>query len=159
LWQAATALVGPLKDAAKLINRHISEAKLSTSPYDSFPSATGIVAPTINLKPTSPVRKARRGKRRRPHIDARLDLHGLTQSEAYASLKAALLSERAKGSSILLVITGKGSKATQSIDSIGILRKQTPLWLSTFAEVTRIELAHRDDGGDGALYVYIKKQS
>jgi DNA-nicking Smr family endonuclease len=57
------------------------------------------------------------------------------------------------------VITGKGSPAAAS-DERGILRRQVPLWLGLpdmRACVLGFDAAHVGHGGDGALYVRLRR--
>ncbi|WP_420960532.1 Smr/MutS family protein [Brucella sp. IR073] len=89
-------------------------------------------------------------------IEARIDLHGLTQSEAHGLLYGFLLDARARGLRHVLVITGKGS----SSGSEGILRQAVPHWFSTPAFrilVSAYEDAARKHGGHGALYVRLRR--
>ena len=59
-------------------------------------------------------RTAQKLRRGQIPIDASLDLHGMTQSEAYAALRAALQRSQALGHHCLLVITGKGTGRANS---------------------------------------------
>src|SRR5207249_10926062 len=78
--------------------------------------------------PTSLDRRLRqRLARGRAGIDARIDLHGLTQAEAHGALVRFLRTRRAEGARIVLVITGKGLRGSD--DQRGVLRRQVPLWL------------------------------
>jgi DNA-nicking Smr family endonuclease len=95
--------------------------------------------------------------------EARLDLHGMTLSEAHAELIHFVLTSQAEGLRLLLVITGKGkAKDTQgpAPDRIGALRHQVPHWLmlppigSHVLQVAPASLRH---GGLGAYYVYLKR--
>jgi DNA-nicking Smr family endonuclease len=91
-------------------------------------------------------------------IDARIDLHGRTQNDAHEALLHFLRRAQADGAKTVLVITGKGSgNATRER---GVLRRQVPLWLSLAefrAYVHGIEDAHVSHGGEGALYVRVRK--
>ncbi|AQX24363.1 Smr domain-containing protein [Bartonella sp. 114] len=60
-------------------------------------------------------------------IEARIDLHGLIQDEAYRCLKEFLQSSHRWGLRYVLVITGKG----HSHGSNGVLCQFVPYWLST----------------------------
>ena len=70
----------------------------------------------------------------RSSIDARLDLHGMTQKEAHNALFGFLRSSHARGCKHVLVITGKGSRGSDEAYSIdrekGVLRRVVPQWLS-----------------------------
>jgi DNA-nicking Smr family endonuclease len=97
--------------------------------------------------------------RGREAIDARIDLHGLTQSEAHAALLHFLRSASARGARLVLVITGKGRRGEGDRDR-GVLRRQVPQWLglNEFRPfVIGFEDAHIAHGGEGALYVRVRK--
>jgi DNA-nicking Smr family endonuclease len=92
----------------------------------------------------------------RTPIEGRVDLHGLTQSEAHALLHSFLLSAHARGVRYVLVITGKGS----SSGGDGVLRRMVPAWLSTPSFrplVSSHDHAARHHGGAGALYVRLRR--
>ncbi|WP_455479490.1 Smr/MutS family protein [Bartonella sp. B23] len=89
-------------------------------------------------------------------LEARLDLHGCGQEEAYFFLKQFLQSSQQKGLRYVLVITGKG----RSYGSNGVLYQFVPHWLSTpiFQDYVRaFEQAARQHGGGGALYVQLRR--
>lgn len=94
-------------------------------------------------------------------IDARIDLHGMTQEAAHRRLLRFLESARADGARIVLVITGKG--APDAVDGgRGILRRAVPDWLrspSFRSHVSGYENAGRRHGGEGALYVRLRRKS
>ena len=108
-------------------------------------------------------RKLSRGQR---DIEARLDLHGLRQDEAYRALHKFLLSCQARGLRHVIIITGKGkSDRGRPIDPFlepqGVLRRRLPQWLSDPALkplIAGVSQAPRHHGGDGAFYVHIKKK-
>ena len=63
-------------------------------------------------------------------IDARLDLHGLTQHEAHGALLRFLKSASARDARLVLVITGKGKRRSADGErERGVLRRQVPQWL------------------------------
>lgn len=107
---------------------------------------------------------ARRIGRGTRTVDATIDLHGLTQQEAHARLLAFLRSARASGHRLVLVVTGKG-EPTPLADwwadgSRGVLRRAVPDWLATPAFrplVVGYERAHRHRGGEGAIYVQLRR--
>jgi DNA-nicking Smr family endonuclease len=99
-------------------------------------------------------RKIARG---RVPLEARIDLHGHGQDEAHGMLLDFLRRVRDDGARHVLVITGKGS----SLGSEGALRRAVPHWLSKpeFAKlVSGYDLAARGHGGEGALYVRLKRK-
>lgn len=90
-------------------------------------------------------------------LEARIDLHGLFQSEAHGMLLDFLIRAHERGLRHVLVITGKGS----SFGSEGALKRAVPLWFSLpefrFL-ISSYEPAARKHGGDGALYVRLARQ-
>jgi DNA-nicking Smr family endonuclease len=120
----------------------------------------------------APAAKARRGRRRetleaiepnrrhriaqaREEIGARLDLHGLDQDRARAVLEGFLVGAWNQGWRAVLVITGKG------VQGDGILKRRTPEWLAAphLAHIVAgISDAARHHGGEGALYVALKRR-
>ena len=111
--------------------------------------------------PLSPIDRRERSRlsRGKQDIEARIDLHGMTQARAHRALHHFLLRASDGGLKFVLVITGKGR--TTSLDSgRGILRQQVPEWLALpefRALVVGFEQAHIGHGGEGALYVRIRK--
>lgn len=93
----------------------------------------------------------------RIQIDARIDLHGLTQAEAHGLLLSFLHRAHSSGLRHVLVITGKGSSPT----SEGVLRRAVPGWFATApfrALVSGHSSASRRHGGDGAFYVRLRRK-
>ncbi|WP_422041041.1 Smr/MutS family protein [Roseibium sp.] len=95
-------------------------------------------------------------------IDARIDLHGLTQYQAHDRLRGFLYQAQARSHKVVLVITGKGGGPGQAyMDERGILRRMVPQWLAMpdmRSVVLGYEEAHASHGGAGALYVRIRKR-
>jgi DNA-nicking Smr family endonuclease len=92
-------------------------------------------------------------------IDARIDLHGMTQAEAHGALRKLLHRSQASGAKFVLVITGKGAPGASRSDR-GVLRRQVPMWLA-LPEFRRyvlgFDVADTGHGGEGALYVRLRK--
>ena len=96
--------------------------------------------------------------RGRKDIDARLDLHGMTQTRAHRALSGFLQRAHRDGLTFVLVITGKGKIGAES--ERGVLRRQVPQWLGLpefRTLVVGFEEAHVGHGGEGALYVRIRR--
>lgn len=93
----------------------------------------------------------------RLQLEARIDLHGLVQSEAHAMLLSFLVHAHERGLRHVLVITGKGA----SMGSEGALKRAVPLWFSKpefrFL-ISGYETASRNHGGEGALYVRLARK-
>jgi DNA-nicking Smr family endonuclease len=123
------------------------------------------VPPTAALRPEpvplrrrldgiEPNRRLRIARERDP-IAARLDLHGLDQDRARAALEAFLRRAFDEGWRAVLVITGKG------VQGDGILRRRAPEWLGAphLAHIVAgLSEAGRRHGGEGALYVALKRR-
>lgn len=117
-------------------------------------------------KPVLPVvgldrRQKQRLARGTETIDGRIDLHGRTQSEAHTVLLGFLRRAQAEGARYVLVITGKGKPNDAGFsDGRGVLRRQVPLWLRLpefRLLVLAVEDAHAAHGGEGALYVRLRR--
>lgn len=111
--------------------------------------------------------KTRRRLGRGAEVDARLDLHGLTQAAAHRRLRLFLMEAQAVGHSVVLVITGKGDPDRLMAhgpafgEGRGVLKRAVPLWLAEpdlRGVVVGFESAGRRHGGEGALYVRIRRQ-
>jgi len=94
----------------------------------------------------------------RLQIDARVDLHGMTQGEAHGLLLSFLHRAYASGLRYVLVITGKGA----SFGGEGVLKRAVPAWLSTppFRPlVGSHDVAARQHGGAGAIYIRLRRRN
>lgn len=111
-------------------------------------------------------RTAERLRRGRFAVDARLDLHGMVQAEAHRVLAGFVGAAHAAGRRCLLVVTGKGRPTMESAgaserEERGVLRRNVPRWLAQpgLAEkVLATAPARPEDGGDGALYVLLRRR-
>jgi DNA-nicking Smr family endonuclease len=107
-------------------------------------------------------RLRRRVARGREPIDDRIDLHGHTQTKAHAALLRFLRGAQADGARVVLVVTGKGTGRgdRDAATERGVLKRQVPMWLAQ-AEfrpfVLGFEDAHIGHGGEGALYVRLRR--
>ena len=96
---------------------------------------------------------------------AKIDLHGLTESRAHNALLSFLRRAQKDGVKLALVITGKGNAKNDeavawTMREYGVLKEMVPRWLNEkdfAAVVAGSGTAHRRHGGDGALYVYLRK--
>jgi DNA-nicking Smr family endonuclease len=130
------------------------------------PEPPEIVVPEPILKsvtPASPkpggvdgatLTRVRRGK---IEVDARIDLHGMDQRAAFATLLGFVETSSRAGRRALLIITGKGPVS----EGGGVLRRNVPGWLMASPLAVRIlaiEPAHPRHGGEGAFYVLLRRR-
>jgi DNA-nicking Smr family endonuclease len=166
LWTVVARTVTPLKGKGTNFFPAKSEAKAEIMPGPAMASL-----PAVAPRPESGVPAGRKPSRA-AHLDmntrkklskgsieieGRVDLHGLTQSEAHLLLLSFLHRAYMENRRYVLVITGKGS----SYGSDGVLRRLVPVWMATppfRAIVGAHENAARHHGGAGALYVRLKRR-
>jgi len=124
-------------------------------PPEKAPGATATV-------PGLDRRTAERLRRGRLPVEGRLDLHGEFQEQAYRLLVDFVTRAAAADKRVILVITGKGRSTTDEWGrGGGVLRRQVPHWLSQpplGALVLSTAPARPDHGGDGALYVLLRRR-
>jgi DNA-nicking Smr family endonuclease len=168
LWEAVKKTIEPLRKPAKRPAKgdatpaSAHPQKQKPKPKAGPPAAVAVPPPAAPaLPPLAALDRRARQKiaRGRLEIGARIDLHGLKQNEARDRLLAFLHRAQARGKSLVLVITGKGTFAPEGAER-GVLRRAVPLWLA-LAEfrplVIGFEEAAPAHGGAGALYVHVRK--
>ena len=161
LWTTVTKSIAPMREA-------LPDIKVPAPPADTprpkrAPRAAAPVVPPPPKPAPPPLqpldRRARqRVARGREPIDGRMDLHGLTQSKAHAALSRFLHAASVRGLRLVLIITGKGGRGD---GERGVLRRQVPQWLALpeFRDlVIGFEDAHIAHGGEGALYVRLRRR-
>jgi DNA-nicking Smr family endonuclease len=171
LWESVAKQTKPLRKRARATKPPIASpdskppaaAKAAVPPKPS-PAVRIARAPKPNPAPAAPPlaplgrRERSQLSRGRKDIDARLDLHGMTQTRAHHALFSFLQRAHSGGLTFVLVITGKGRIGAET--ERGVLRRQVPQWLSLpeFRPlVVGFEEAHIGHGGEGALYVRIRR--
>jgi DNA-nicking Smr family endonuclease len=149
LWQDAVRSVNPLprRQLPALSGRGVAAAD-NGAPRRGEPSAldrsAGIDGATSQ--------RLKRGLR---PIEARLDLHGMSQAEAHRALGEFVRAASAAGHRSLLVITGRGT------DRPSVLRSSVPRWLDAGElrrQILAVAAARPRHGGGGALYVLLRRR-
>ncbi len=101
----------------------------------------------------------KRMKKGRFIYDAKIDLHGQTQDQAFDTLQKFITHHYKKRIRHLLIITGRGRYCYQTLSSSGVLIKKVPEWLKQMpfsSMISVIEQASSYDGGEGALYIILR---
>lgn len=189
LWQLATRTLAPVKAKPRITAGAVDAVATPPPPKAVEPPppppprpsgkarATSKPAPPARPRPPPPGpladfdrRKARQIASGKTEVDARIDLHGLTQHDARGALRGFLFAAFAKGHKTVLVITGKGARG-ESADGLGallgerqrgVIKRNVPHWLEEpdlRAVVLSFTQAGVRHGGSGALYVRLRKSS
>jgi len=166
LWESVAKQVKPLRKRHRVKPPAVSATpetnaapKPAASPKHAAPPRIA-VAPKAEPPPLAPIGRRERShlSRGRKEIDARLDLHGMTQTRAHRALFGFLQRAHHDGLTFVLIITGKGKIGAES--ERGVLRRQVPQWLGLpefRSLVVGFEEAHIGHGGEGALYVRVRR--
>jgi DNA-nicking Smr family endonuclease len=174
LWESVARQVNPLRKKPHAAKAHATgidtDAQAAAKPAAASKPAAA-AKPRVSVQPANPKKPAapplaRLGRRERSRlsrgrmeIDARLDLHGMTQVRAHRALFGFLQRAHHEGLTFVLVITGKGKVGAPESER-GVLRRQVPLWLALpefRSLVAGFEEAHVGHGGEGALYVRVRR--
>lgn len=185
LWRRVTAEVRPLRTRGKTApalapasgpsERPEQADRRATTPPSTTPRSTSPAPARRPALPTARIgipsepelahgvaagldkRTLARLRRGQIPIEAEIDLHGSTQDEAHRTLEAFLARSQAAGRRCLLVITGKGLRAD---GAGGVLRNAVPRWMNEAPNRERVlAFSHAipADGGEGALYVLLRR--
>jgi DNA-nicking Smr family endonuclease len=169
LWRQVAQTVRPIKSRRRLPKE--KEESPPASPAAKPRSAKPAPAPAAAARPQAPAkphelthglshgidrRQAERFRKGKLAIEGKIDLHGRTQQDAHDDLLAFLRRARDADKRCVLVVTGKGMTSSKT----GILRQAVPRWLnepSFRALVLAFDYAEPQHGGEGALYVLLKR--
>ena len=175
LWAAVTRDVAPLRGARPV--RFDAWRSPRDLPVRDHPARRRAAEPLFDMPPRQLVpapqsltgldgSRARRLQRGQLAVEARLDLHGMTQDKAWRALGPFLARSQEMGKRVVLVVTGKGGARKDGIEDMwteprtGILRNLVPQWLAEGENAARVVAWHpaaQQHGGDGALYVVIRR--
>lgn len=163
LWSGYVRAIKPLRPGkAKLAAKRSPVAIRDEKPAPQREVRQPLPRSPAKPLPLAPIdrRFKQRVARGRDEIEARIDLHGMTQREAHAALFQFLRRAQTDGMRIALVVTGKGTLARDATSERGVLRRQVPLWLALpeFRPfIVGFDEAHASHGGQGALYVRLRR--
>lgn len=166
LWDTVTKQIKPLRRRPKIEKEEsVAQNAVATEQVAVRPAAS-LKETAAVPRPKSPPPLVALGRRERSHlargrkeIEARLDLHGMTQARAHRALIGFLARACEDGLTFVLVITGKGRTGAADSER-GVLRRQVPEWLGLpefRSLVVGFEEASIGHGGAGALYVRLRR--
>jgi DNA-nicking Smr family endonuclease len=169
LWQKVTETVAPLAKRPPTAKKAAADAKpkekpkaKSTPPGPAKATPRKVVPQPRKPPALNPFDRRTLGRigRGTVSIDARIDLHGMTQEAAERRLVRFLGDAQAGGAKLVLVITGKGRTAGSEGSERGVLRRVVPMWLASSRlrpVVVGFDEAGPTHGGGGALYVRLRR--
>ena len=163
-WIEATGDITPLKQPAEkpqapLIIDEIKPSMQLDGLYNSNSFAELKIGNTDNIDKNS-AEKFIKGKYK---IDARLDLHGQTEKQAFLAVESFIRNSYVNRHRCVLIITGKGIRKDDDpwYESKGIIKEALPSWLNhpdIRPFILSMAYAKQEDGGSGAMYVLLKRQ-
>ena len=98
----------------------------------------------------------------------KIDLHGFSLNQANKEVKNLLIKSYEKGYKKIIIITGKGSRSKiysdpYRSDKMNILRYSVQNFIENEIDlmtiVKKISKANIKDGGEGAIYIFLKDQN
>ncbi len=106
------------------------------------------------VRPGLQHRQLRRLRRGQMPVDAQIDLHGMSVTQANAALSEFLGRARERGWRCLRIIHGKGYGSRRGG---GIIKSRVDRWLRARPQVVAFCSARPADGGTGAVYVLLRR--
>jgi DNA-nicking Smr family endonuclease len=173
LWGHVAATVAPLGKSLKNRTPDVENKPVPTGPgaangksasrtafvvAQSAPRRSALPELSVSSQPGLDKSTAKKLKKGVQKIEARMDLHGMTQTQAHRALDSFIDGSYGAGKRCVLVITGKGLKPD---GSVGVIRAAVPRWLNeqpNRGRVLAFTHATPKDGGEGALYVMLKRK-
>lgn len=140
--------------------------------FHQLPSGGGAETPFFHRPESFTLKDAdhnwqQRLRRGKVKPEGKVDLHGMSQDRAHDVLSRYISEAQRRGKRFILIITGKGGRGDLAQKSHsdyergrGVLKTNVPRWLSQGELSRRIVsyyTANREHGGDGALYVVLKR--
>jgi DNA-nicking Smr family endonuclease len=138
---------------AEAVHEHLRSLVEGRTRFEVSDDGRRVEGRRVDL-PHDTLQKLRRGL---VPVDGRLDLHGMGTGEARGQLELFLRTLRARGERCVLVIHGKGEHSPRGM---GVLRGEIAAWLSqgpSSEHVAAFATADREDGGEGAVYVLLRR--
>ena len=165
LWRRVTATVKPLHKRPPEPNRQAVQVNAPTpaKPKGRVPPPPA-AAPAPSPSPGPGLDSSWERKLAKATIrpDFTLDLHGHTLDQAHRRLDSGLAQAKAMGARLVLLITGKPRPVDPADRSHrrGAIRAKVLDWLAAgphASDIAAVRPAHRRHGGEGALYLVLKR--
>ena len=175
-WELVAGTIAPLRKKSRVCaadeepadTAAVAPAKKTPSRYHP-PYVPPVAPPKAPPLADFDERHAKKIRAGRVEIERRVDLHGMRRNEAHNVLRHFLLECHAQGRRCVLVITGKGGPRRRreddgfgwGNDEPGVLKREVPQWLAEpelRAIIVSYTTAGIQHGGEGALYVHLRRQ-
>jgi len=150
LWRRVTRTVTPLRKGS-------AKSNAKKGPKENFADMMRVAEerPGAKIRPphAAAQRQDKKVRRGQVSIDRRIDLHDMTQDQAFSALSRIIMRSYNQNLRCILVITGKGVRGQ------GVLRQNLPHWLEhpdIRPVVSEFAPAHIRHGGGGAWYVFLR---
>ncbi|AEG47712.1 Smr protein/MutS2 [Sphingobium chlorophenolicum L-1] len=163
LWTALTRSVRPLRPGARTPALPVAPVKATDVTRLTLPPVQTVAAPPLRT-PAAILDSGWERRIRSGNLmpDMTIDLHGHSLAAAHARLNQALATAWARDARVMLVVTGKPPKtASVGASRRGAIRAEIGHWLETGSYADRIasvRIAHPRHGGDGAIYVILRRK-
>ena len=147
----------PSWDITEIVKKKFSSSSKDKEDWIAFTKQMG----TINAK--EPNFKDDNDKK---NVVKKLDLHGLKLDEANKIVKKFIIDSFNNDYKKLLIVTGKGlrSKSLNNpylSEKLSVLKYSVPEYIKNDEDlsniISRISKADQKDGGEGAIYIFLKK--
>jgi DNA-nicking Smr family endonuclease len=153
----AMADVVPLPRDGKERVRRGSDVSVPTTTRQTaspLPETSGEDNEATFVAPGVDRRELRKLKRGHYPVGSRIDLHGMTASEAVAHVKHFIEDSRHSQHRAVCIVHGRG---LHSDANVAVLRGRVREWLRSHRAVLAYADAPASDGGAGAVYVLLRK--
>ncbi|MBO6766996.1 MAG: Smr/MutS family protein [Erythrobacter sp.] len=173
-WDRLAATVVPLHPLKPVQPRPAHEAQAPAAPEPAGKVRLPKAPKPARIAPPAPAPQPRLDQGLDSHWDRRLksgtlqpeltlDLHGHNLDAAYDRLMSGVAQARGMGARTILLITGKPRpvEAADRGSRRGAIRAKVLDWLAAsnhHSAIAAVRRAHQRHGGDGALYIVLKRE-
>ena len=97
----------------------------------------------------------------------KLDLHGFSLDQANSIVKKFIIESFENNYKKLIIVTGKGLRSTVDVDpyrskKMNVLKNSVPEYIKNdenlYDKISKISKAVQKDGGEGAIYIFLKSR-